>query len=128
MSPSWDVSDELADAEPADVGELLTTAPVAVDELLRLSGNQRLADLVARLRNQTLRYGMRHASHDLLIATATDHRKIVNAIVSSDRDEAQRVMEAHLAANRGVLAAGAEHDAPASPAVLTKPLKHKAAV
>ena len=38
VSPSWDVSDELADAEPADVAELLTTAPVAVDELIRQSG------------------------------------------------------------------------------------------
>ena len=38
VSPSWDVSDELADAEPADVTDLLTTAPVAVDELIRQSG------------------------------------------------------------------------------------------
>ena len=87
------------------------------DELLRLSGNQRLANLVARLRNQTLRYGMRSASHDLLIATATDHRKIVDAIVSGDKVQARRVMEAHLAANRGVLAAGADGGTRKTPAV-----------
>jgi DNA processing protein len=39
VSPSWDIEpDEWADAEPADVASLLTTAPVAVDELIRQSG------------------------------------------------------------------------------------------
>ncbi len=104
-------------AEAEDIAALIDADRQFHNELLRLSGNQRLADLVARLRNQTLRYGMRHASHDLLIATATDHRKIVDAIVASDKDEVQRVMEAHLAANRGVLAAGAQQHG-ATPAVL----------
>jgi DNA processing protein len=36
---AWDAApEELADAEPADVAGLLTTAPVAVDELIRQSG------------------------------------------------------------------------------------------
>ena len=30
--------DDLADAEPADIAGLLTTAPVAVDELIRQTG------------------------------------------------------------------------------------------
>ncbi|MGZ3268655.1 MAG: DNA-processing protein DprA [Croceibacterium sp.] len=35
----WDAApEELADAEPADIAGLLTTAPVAVDELIRQSG------------------------------------------------------------------------------------------
>ena len=35
----WDAApEELADAEPADVAGLLTTAPVAVDEIIRQSG------------------------------------------------------------------------------------------
>jgi DNA processing protein len=37
--PGWYIEpSEWADAEPADVGSLLTTAPVAVDELIRQSG------------------------------------------------------------------------------------------
>jgi DNA processing protein len=39
LAVGWDAApDEFADAEPADVAGLLTTAPVAVDELIRQSG------------------------------------------------------------------------------------------
>jgi DNA processing protein len=39
LSAGWDtVPDESVDAEPTDVADLLTTAPVAVDELIRQSG------------------------------------------------------------------------------------------
>ena len=39
LSAGWDAApEELADAEPADIAGLLTTAPVAVDELIRQSG------------------------------------------------------------------------------------------
>jgi DNA processing protein len=39
LPAGWDAApEELADAEPADVAGLLTTAPVAVDELIRQSG------------------------------------------------------------------------------------------
>lgn len=38
-APAFDyASDDLAEAEPADIARLLTTAPVAVDELIRQSG------------------------------------------------------------------------------------------
>jgi DNA-binding GntR family transcriptional regulator len=99
-------------AEEEDVAALIDADTEFHNALLSLSGNERLVDLVSRLRNQTLRYGMRHASHSVLIATATDHRKIVDAIVSTDKAEVQRVMEAHLAANRGVLAAAVDDEEP----------------
>jgi DNA processing protein len=39
LPAGWDTApDELADAEPADIAGLITTAPVAVDELIRQSG------------------------------------------------------------------------------------------
>jgi DNA processing protein len=39
VQPGWDIApDEWAEAEPADIASLLTTAPVAVDELIRQSG------------------------------------------------------------------------------------------
>jgi len=39
LPANWNVApDELAEAEPADIAGLLTTAPVAVDELIRQSG------------------------------------------------------------------------------------------
>jgi DNA processing protein len=39
LPAGWDVAPEdLAEAEPADIAGLLTTAPVAVDELIRQSG------------------------------------------------------------------------------------------
>ena len=39
LPAGWDAApEELADAEPADIAGLLTTAPVAVDELIRQSG------------------------------------------------------------------------------------------
>ena len=39
VQPGWEIEpDEWSDAEPAEVGSLLTTAPVAVDELIRQSG------------------------------------------------------------------------------------------
>lgn len=41
--------DELAEAEPADIGALLTTAPVAVDELIRQSGESAAAVQMALL-------------------------------------------------------------------------------
>ena len=39
LPAGWDIAPEdLAEADPADIAGLLTTAPVAVDELIRQSG------------------------------------------------------------------------------------------
>ncbi|MBD3729953.1 MAG: DNA-protecting protein DprA [Sphingomonadales bacterium] len=38
LGPGWDAGEDLAEAEPADIASRLTTAPVAIDELIRQSG------------------------------------------------------------------------------------------
>lgn len=38
LPPGWDAGEDFADTEPADIAGLLTSAPVAVDELIRQSG------------------------------------------------------------------------------------------
>jgi len=53
--------DELADAEPADVSQLLTTAPVAVDELIRQSGEATASVQMALLELEIAGRLVRHA-------------------------------------------------------------------
>lgn len=92
-------------AESDDVAAMIDVDAHFHNEILKLGGNRRLVELIGRLRNQTLRYGLREAAHATLVATATDHEKIVDALVEGDKDKVARVMREHLAANRGVLAA-----------------------
>lgn len=53
--------DELAEAEPADVASLLTTAPVPVDELIRQSGTSAAAVQLALLELELAGQLVRHA-------------------------------------------------------------------
>ena len=55
------VPDDLAEAEPADIGALLTTAPVAVDELIRQSGAPAAAVQLALLELEIAGRLARHA-------------------------------------------------------------------
>ena len=60
--PSFDyLPDELAEAEPAEIGELLTSAPVAVDELIRQSGESPAAVQLALLELEIAGRLERHA-------------------------------------------------------------------
>ena len=54
--------DEMAEAEPADVGNLLTTAPVAVDEIIRQSGESAAAVQLALLELEIAGRLERHAA------------------------------------------------------------------
>lgn len=49
LPPGWDAGEDFADAEPADIAGLLTSAPVAVDELIRQSGEGAAAVQMALL-------------------------------------------------------------------------------
>jgi DNA-binding GntR family transcriptional regulator len=98
-------------AESDDVAAMIDLDTKFHNEILKLAGNRRLVELVGRLRHQTLRYGLREAAHATLVATATDHQKIVDALLEGDKGKVERVMREHLAANRGVLAE--RRDAPA---------------
>jgi DNA processing protein len=51
----------LAEAEPADIGSLLTTAPVAVDELIRQSGEPAASVQLALLELEISGQLQRHA-------------------------------------------------------------------
>jgi DNA processing protein len=72
VSPTWDIdTDELADAEPADVADLLTTAPVAVDELIRQSGASAAEVQMALLELEISGSLVRHAGGRVSLGTAT---------------------------------------------------------
>ncbi len=60
--------DELADAEPADVTDLLTTAPVAVDELIRQSGEPAASVQLALLELEIAGRIVRHAGGRVSLA------------------------------------------------------------
>jgi DNA processing protein len=60
--------DELAEAEPADVTDLLTTAPVAVDELIRQSGEPAASVQLALLELEIAGRIVRHAGGRVSLA------------------------------------------------------------
>lgn len=62
VAPAFDFEmDDLADAEPAEIGTLLTTAPVAVDELIRQSGTSAASVQMALLELEISGELIRHA-------------------------------------------------------------------
>ena len=60
--------DELSEAEPADVTSLLTTAPVAVDELIRQSGEPAASVQLALLELEIAGRVVRHAGGRVSLA------------------------------------------------------------
>jgi DNA-binding GntR family transcriptional regulator len=65
--------------------------------LVDLCGNRRLTQQVARLRDQTRLYNIRHlAQTGALMASAAEHRPILGAIVTRDQRRAQTLVRAHL--------------------------------
>lgn len=60
--------DELAEAEPAEIGDLLTTAPVAVDELVRQTGESAAAVQLALLELEIAGRLERHAGGRVSLA------------------------------------------------------------
>lgn len=66
--------------------------------LVGACGNQRLTDLVARLRDQARLYNLRHlADSGALAASAAEHRPLLEAVAGHDRTTAEDLMRAHLA-------------------------------
>ncbi|MGB7409271.1 MAG: DNA-processing protein DprA [Pontixanthobacter sp.] len=61
-APDYDYGEELATAEPADIGSLLSTAPVAVDELVRQSGAGAAAVQLALMELEIAGRLQRHAA------------------------------------------------------------------
>jgi DNA processing protein len=61
--------EEMAEAEPADIGSLLTTAPVAVDELIRQSGTSAASVHMALLEMEIGGQLQRHAGGRVSLAS-----------------------------------------------------------
>jgi DNA processing protein len=65
---AWDASEALAEAEPADIANLLTSAPVAVDELIRQSRESAAAVQLALLELEIAGRLQRHAGARVSLA------------------------------------------------------------
>ncbi|MDN3645649.1 DNA-processing protein DprA [Pontixanthobacter aestiaquae] len=64
----FEYGEELADTEPADIASLLTTAPVAVDELIRQSGTSAAAVQLALMELEVTGQLQRHAAGRVSLA------------------------------------------------------------
>jgi len=79
-------------------------------ELIAAVGNQRLTELVDRLRRQTRLSGLHNlARTGRLVASADEHHQILAALRAGDTDAITRLMNAHIAHTRG-LWAGRDED------------------
>lgn len=66
--------------------------------LVDACGNRRLTEMVARLRDQTRLYNLPAlAASGALVASAAEHRPILDAIAGGDRPRAEALMRGHLA-------------------------------
>ncbi|WP_238005660.1 GntR family transcriptional regulator [Dactylosporangium sp. AC04546] len=98
----------VAAAERKDMETFLTADREFHLALLRLAGNRRVVDIVARLRDQTRLYGIRSlAEEDNLLASANEHGKILDAVEAGDAS-ASDLMERHIRHARGIWAGRVE--------------------
>ncbi|WP_307831830.1 GntR family transcriptional regulator [Prauserella cavernicola] len=66
-------------------------------DLLGLSGNRRLVESVAALRDQTRLYGLEKlVESGRLVDSAAEHRDILAAVADRDADRLEAIMRAHL--------------------------------
>ena len=74
-------------------------------ELISAIGNARLTDLVDRLRRQARLFGLMDlAKSGRLMASARDHRKLLDMIRAGDTQAAENLMRAHISHTRGLWA------------------------
>jgi len=77
--------------------------------LLAEAGNPRLVELVGRLRDQSRLYGLEQlAAEGVLVDSAAEHMRLIDALESGDRRAAERVMAHHLDHVRGIWASRRE--------------------
>ena len=73
--------------------------------LLAEAGNPRLVEMVGRLRDQSRLYGLEQLAADgVLVDSAAEHIRLIDALESGDRRAAERVMAHHLDHVRGLWA------------------------
>jgi DNA-binding GntR family transcriptional regulator len=72
-------------------------------ELISCLGNDRLTDLVDRLRRQARLFGLQELSDTgRLVASAYEHRTLVRALRAGDAARAEAMMRAHIIHTRGL--------------------------
>jgi DNA-binding GntR family transcriptional regulator len=77
--------------------------------LLAEAGNPRLVEMVGRLRDQSRLYGLEQLAADgVLVDSAAEHMRLIDALESGDRRAAERVMAHHLDHVRGIWASRRE--------------------
>jgi DNA-binding GntR family transcriptional regulator len=77
--------------------------------LLAEAGNPRLVEMVGRLRDQSRLYGLEQlAAEGVLVDSAAEHMRLIDALESGDRRAAERVMSHHLDHVRGIWASRRE--------------------
>lgn len=100
-----DLADEVdAFVDTGDIAQFIDADRRFHLAVIELHGNRRLVAQVERLRNATLRYGLRTIPRELLAANAREHHLILDATVAGDPAAAGRLIEQHVLSNRGVLA------------------------
>lgn len=112
------VVDEIeSTAARRDVAEFLLADRQFHLGLLETTGNGRLVRLVAQLRDQTRLMGLKPlARSGQLMASAREHRRILDAVRERHADRAEALMRTHLEHTRGIWAGRAEDPAAAQPA------------
>ena len=79
--------------------------------LISALGNPRLTDLVDRLRRQARLFGLMDlAKSGRLMASARDHRKLLDMIRAGDTQAAENLMRAHISHTRGLWAGRQDRD------------------
>ena len=77
--------------------------------LLAEAGNPRLVEMVGRLRDQSRLYGLEQlAAEGVLVDSAAEHARLIDALESGDRGAAEKVMAHHLDHVRGIWASHRE--------------------
>ena len=77
--------------------------------LLAEAGNPRLVEMVGRLRDQSRLYGLEQLAADgVLVDSAAEHVRLIDALESGDRRAAEKVMAHHLDHVRGIWASRRE--------------------
>jgi DNA-binding GntR family transcriptional regulator len=92
-------------AEQGDLGGFLDADRRFHLRLVEPLANDRLLELIGLWRDQTRLYGLtRLVQEHSLVATAREHREILEAVVKGRRREAEQLMRQHLQHTRGIWA------------------------
>ncbi|MCT9932790.1 GntR family transcriptional regulator [Planotetraspora sp. A-T 1434] len=76
-------------------------------ELLALSGNAHLVEVIRNLRGRARLYGLKGlADRGLLADAAREHVEVLDALVRGDRQAAERIMTHHIEHMRGIWSSG----------------------